>query len=65
MGPAGYLGAEDNEAIAWVQDGVRRTISGSGLVGMEPDREGGTDTLISEAAIRGLYRHYREVMGLA
>jgi anthranilate 1,2-dioxygenase large subunit len=64
MGPAGYLGAEDNEAIAWVQDGVRRTVSGSGLVAMEPDREGGTDTLISEAAIRALYRHYRGVMGL-
>lgn len=65
MGPAGYLGAEDNEAIAFVQDGFRNSVTKTGVVALEPDREGSTDTLISEAAIRAMYRHYSEVMGLA
>ena len=64
MGPAGFLGAEDNEAIAFVQDGVRRSVSDTGYVGMEPDNEGTTDNIISEAAIRAMYRNYAEVMGL-
>lgn len=64
MGPSGYLGVDDNEAIRFLQDGFRHSRPGAGVVMLDPDREGGTDTLISEASIRSLYRHYREVMGL-
>jgi len=64
MGPSGYLGVDDNEAIRFVQDGLRRSVSDEGIVMLDPENEGGTDTLISEASIRALYRHYREVMGL-
>jgi anthranilate 1,2-dioxygenase large subunit len=31
---------------------------------LDPDKDGSTDTLISEASVRSLYRHYREVMEL-
>ncbi|MGA8616713.1 MAG: Rieske 2Fe-2S domain-containing protein [Xanthobacteraceae bacterium] len=64
MGPAGYLGLEDNEAIKFVQDGMRRVPNGQHLVKLDPDNEGTSDTLISESAIRAMYKHWREAMGL-
>ena len=65
MGPAGFLGLEDNEAIKFVQDGMKNVPNGEHLVELDPRTPWGTsDTLISEAAIRGMYRHWRDVMGL-
>jgi anthranilate 1,2-dioxygenase large subunit len=65
MGPAGFLGLEDNEAIKFVQDGMLNVPGGEHYVALDPATpEGTSDTLISESAIRGMYRHWREVMGL-
>jgi phenylpropionate dioxygenase-like ring-hydroxylating dioxygenase large terminal subunit len=65
MGPAGFLGLEDNEAIKFVQDGMRHVPNGEHLVKLDPAVELGTsDTLISEAAIRAMYKHWRAEMGL-
>jgi apoptosis-inducing factor 3 len=65
MGPAGFLGLEDNEAIKFVQDGMQRVPDGKHLVKLDPAQAAGTsDTLISEAAIRAMYKHWREAMGL-
>jgi apoptosis-inducing factor 3 len=65
MGPAGFLGLEDNEAIKFVQDGMQRVPDGQHVVELDPQTAYGTsDTLISEAAIRGMYRYWREVMDL-
>jgi anthranilate 1,2-dioxygenase large subunit len=64
MGPAGYLGLEDNEAIKFVQDGMRRVPGGQHVVKLDPDTTGTSDTLISEAAIRAMYKHWREAMEL-
>jgi anthranilate 1,2-dioxygenase large subunit len=64
MGPSGYLGVDDNEAIRFEQQGVSRSVSETGLVAMESGVEGTSDCLISEAAIRAMYRSYREVMEL-
>jgi anthranilate 1,2-dioxygenase large subunit len=65
MGPAGFLGLEDNEAIKFVQDGMRSVPGGQHLVKLDPDTPAGTsDTLISEAAIRAMYRHWRAAMDL-
>ena len=65
MGPAGYLGLEDNEAIKFVQDGMRRVPDGRHLVKLDPENAAGTsDSLISEAAIRAMYKHWREAMGI-
>jgi anthranilate 1,2-dioxygenase large subunit len=63
MGPSGFLGLEDNEAIKFVQEGVRRSPSDKGVVKLGGMSEGTCTTLISESAIRSMYRHYREVMG--
>ncbi len=55
MGPAGFLGLEDNEAIKFVQDGMQRVPDGEHVVELDPQTAHGTsDTLISEAAIRGM-----------
>ncbi len=65
MGPAGFLGLEDNEAIKFVQDGMQRVPGGKHLVKLDPQTpEGTSDTLISESAIRGMYKHWRQAMGL-
>jgi phenylpropionate dioxygenase-like ring-hydroxylating dioxygenase large terminal subunit len=65
MGPAGFLGLEDNEAIKFVQDGMLHTPNGEHLVALNPATPFGTSaTLISESAIRAMYRHWREVMAL-
>jgi anthranilate 1,2-dioxygenase large subunit len=65
MGPAGFLGLEDNEAMKFVQDGMLNVPGGRHLVALDPATpEGTSQTLISESAIRGMYRHWREVMGV-
>ena len=65
MGPAGFLGLEDNEAIKFVQDGMQRIPNGEHLVKLDPATAAGTsDTLISESAIRAMYKYWRQEMGL-
>ncbi len=64
MGPAGFLGLEDNEAMKFVQDGLTKSQDGAGVLELGGREEGTSTTLITEAAIRSMYRHWREVMGL-
>ncbi len=65
MGPAGFLGLEDNEAIKFVQDGMQHVPGGEHLVMLDPNVELGTsDSLISESAIRAMYKYWRTEMGL-
>jgi anthranilate 1,2-dioxygenase large subunit len=64
MGPAGFLGLEDNEAIKFVQDGMLNVKNGEHIVELDPGVMGTADTLISEASIRAMYRHWRSEMGL-
>jgi len=63
MGPAGFLGLEDNEAMKFVQEGLRRSTSDRNVIQLDREQFGTTNSLISEAAIRGMYRYYRDVMG--
>ena len=64
MGPSGFLGLEDNEAIKFVQEGLRRSPSEKGVVKLGGDRLGTTHSVIDEAAIRGMYAYYRKEMSL-
>lgn len=64
MGPAGFLGLEDNEAIKFVQDGMLAGAEGQHVVELDPGVIGTADTLISEASIRAMYQHWRGAMGL-
>jgi anthranilate 1,2-dioxygenase large subunit len=63
MGPAGFLGLEDNEAMKFVQEGVRRSSTDRNVLKLDAGNVGTSKSLISEAAIRAMYRHYRDVMG--
>jgi anthranilate 1,2-dioxygenase large subunit len=64
MGPAGYIGAEDGEVIEYVQDGLRQRTDRPLVTELGGDELGSVDHAVSEAAIRSMYAHYREVMGL-
>lgn len=64
MGPAGFLGLEDNEAIKFVQDGMINVPDGEHIVELDPGVMGTSDTLISEASIRAMYQHWRGAMEL-
>ena len=63
FGPGGFLGIEDNEALKFVQDGLRRSVPRVGLAMLGDDGED-PSTIITERAIRAMYRYYREVMGI-
>jgi len=64
MGPSGFLGLEDNEAIKFVQEGVRRSPTDRGVLKLGGDKVGTTSSLIDESCIRAMYQHYRQAMGL-
>lgn len=63
MGPAGFLGLEDNEAMKFVQEGVRRSSTDRNVLKLDPGHVGTANSLISESAIRAMYQYYRSVMG--
>jgi anthranilate 1,2-dioxygenase large subunit len=65
MGPAGFLGIDDNEAIAFVQQGLRASLGQSGLVKLGEDGVKNPDHLLTESAIRDFYRTYARIMGLS
>ena len=62
FGPGGFLGIDDHEALKFVQDGLDRSIPRHGLAPLGRDDEP-DDTVITDKAIRGMYRHYKEAMG--
>lgn len=63
MGPSGFLGLEDNEAMKFVQEGVRRSSTDKNVIMLDADTIGTSKGLISEAAIRAMYQYYRQEMG--
>jgi anthranilate 1,2-dioxygenase large subunit len=64
MGPAGFVGMEDNEVLQFIQEGFNSGTAGSTIYKLDMQTTGTSDTLISEAAIRSMYTYYRKVMGL-
>ncbi len=70
MGPAGLVSIDDGEVMEYSQQGVRQRPGSAGM--LEPGDAGilemdgrGTDDqdhMVTEAAIRAFYKHYREVM---
>jgi len=64
MGPAGFIGAEDGEALEYVQEGLRQRSDRPVVIDLGGNDTGTVDHAVSEAAIRGMYKYYREVMGL-
>src|SRR5690606_31851635 len=63
MGPSGFLGLEDNEAMKFVQEGIRRSTTDTNVLKLDANKVGTSESLISEASIRAMYTYYRQVMG--
>ncbi len=64
MGPAGFVSIDDGEVMRLSQDGVTVEVNRSGVAEMGGRDTDDQDHMVTEAAIRAFYLHYREVMGL-
>ncbi len=64
MGPAGFVSIDDGEVMRLSQDGVAVDGNRSGVAEMGGRDTDDQDHMVTEAAIRAFYAHYREVMGL-
>jgi salicylate 5-hydroxylase large subunit len=64
MGPAGLVSIDDGEVMRLSQDGVAVDATRAALAEMGGRDTGDVDHMVTEAAIRAFYAHYREVMGL-
>ena len=64
FGPAGFVSADDGEIIEMSQQGFLAAPDEAALVIMGGREIAPTDHMVTETAIRGMYRYWREVMGL-
>ena len=64
MGPAGFVSIDDGEVMRLSQDGVTVDGNRAGVAEMGGHDTDDQDHMVTEAAIRAFYAHYREVMGL-
>lgn len=64
FGPAGFVSADDGEVIEMSQQGFAGAGDEAALVQMGGREIAPTDHMVTETAIRGMYRYWREVMGL-
>jgi salicylate 5-hydroxylase large subunit len=63
QGPAGLIGIDDWEVLAYNQLGLASDPTDSGVVEMGGLGVTDTDHMVTEAAVRAFYVFYREVMG--
>lgn len=63
QGPAGLIGVDDWEVLAYHQQGLESAPDGTGVVEMGGRGVGNEEHMVTEAAVRAFYVHYREVMG--
>lgn len=64
MGPSGLVSIDDSEIMQFSQAGVAPYADETGLLEMGGRDTEGVPHMVTEAAIRGFYKHYRRVMGL-
>ena len=64
MSSAGLVSGDDSEVIKLAQDGIRQNVDTTGVLLMGGRGTGDEDHMVTEAAIRAFYKHYREVMEL-
>jgi salicylate 5-hydroxylase large subunit len=65
FGPAGFVSADDGEVIEFSQEGFAQAPEFRTMCELG-GRDGGAQTEhnVTETLIRGMYRYWREVMGL-
>ena len=64
MGPAGLVSLDDSEMMELQQRGVAEYRDAAAVVELGGDAVADAPHMITETAIRGFYRYYREVMEL-
>ena len=64
MSAAGLVSGDDSEVIKLAQEGVAPSADARGVMLMGGRGTDDENHMVTEAAIRAFYRHYREVMGL-
>jgi hypothetical protein len=64
MGPAGLVSIDDGEVMEFSQQGIRQRIDDAGVLEMGGRSTADEDHMVTEAAIRAFYKHYRQVMEL-
>jgi salicylate 5-hydroxylase large subunit len=64
MGPAGLVSVDDSEMMEFSQSGVAHSPDAAAVIELGGRDCADTPHMITETAIRGFYRYYREVMGL-
>lgn len=64
FGPAGYVSADDGEAIECVQRGAEPNPGEDTYNAMDGTGVGGAEHMVTESLIRGMYGYWRSVMGL-
>lgn len=63
FGPAGFVSADDGEVIEFSQQGFTASPDEAALVTMGGREIECTDHMVTETAIRAMYRYWRKVMG--
>ena len=64
MGPAGLVSVDDSEMMEFSQSGVAQYPEDAAVLELGGRDVADAPHMITESAIRGFYRYYREVMGL-
>jgi salicylate 5-hydroxylase large subunit len=64
FGPAGFVSADDGEVIESSQGGFVQDPGFATMCELGGTEIGGTDHMVTETLIRGMYRYWREVMAL-
>lgn len=64
MGPAGLVSIDDSEVMQFSQEGISQQQRGAGFLEMGGRGTDDEDHMVTEAAIRAFYGHYRRVMEL-
>jgi anthranilate 1,2-dioxygenase large subunit len=65
VGPAGLVSMEDGHATEIVQQAIVRDKNAASLIAMGGRAVADEESLVTESAIRGFWRYYRELMGFA
>jgi salicylate 5-hydroxylase large subunit len=64
FGPAGYVSADDGEVVELAQRGCTQDREFVALCELGGTDVADSDHMVTETLIRGMYRYWREVMGL-
>jgi salicylate 5-hydroxylase large subunit len=61
FGPAGFVSADDGEAVEYSQDGFKQKPFASTISELDGRGTGSVDHMVSDTLIRGMYAYWRKV----